>query len=562
MAIISLVFAVRKYLEKLISKRNRSFSEYAAITVLSILIAVIAKYPNRAIFTRPRPDLKDRTVPGWPILGNMPAALKKGGNTHYGMKERFDHYGGVFAISVPLRGWLIAINSPEHIEYIMKTNFNNYIKGYPIWASMKDFLPGGIFITDGDEWRFHRKTSVGVFNTKMYRRVTEEDFVLGAGTVCSIFDKYDQLGQPFDLHALFFKQTLDVFGKLTFGIEFNALNTEGPHEFGDAFDYLTSNLTSRSMNPFWEWTDYLVSGKVKKVRNAIATLDKYAYITIEKRRNEPEEEKEKRPKDLLDHFINHVDDDGTMLSDRQLRDVFVSYMFAGRDSTALALSWQFYSLLANPRILKNVLKELDIVLGGSEKYTYETMMNELPYLKAVFHETLRLYPPVPRNTKMAVNDDVLPDGTIVYKDDKIIYSTWSMGRTKSVWGVDAEDFVPERWLVEDEVSSPKHSTATASGRGVSPFGKFRMESMFKFNSFNCNPRLCLGQTFATLQAMVTTCMFLQNFDMSLVPGQPVPEAKVSVMLAMNRPLMVYAKRKHSRESHNHTTSLSTSYMQL
>ncbi|KAF9342997.1 hypothetical protein BGX26_006458, partial [Mortierella sp. AD094] len=120
------------------------------------------------------------------------------------------------------------------------------------------------------------------------------------------------------------------------------------------------------------------------------------------------------------------------------------------------------------------------------------------------------------------------------------------------------DFVPERWLVEDEVSSPTHPTATAGGRGVSPFGKFRMESLFKFNSFSCNPRLCLGQTFATLQAMVTTCMLLQNFDMTLVPGQPIPEPKVSVMLAMERPLMVYAKRKHSHELHNHTISSSTS----
>ncbi|KAF9353163.1 hypothetical protein BGX26_009074, partial [Mortierella sp. AD094] len=273
MAIIALASGVRQFLERHLSKRDRSPAEIAAIAVLGIVIVSIAKYPDRAMFTRARPDLKGKAVPGWPLLGNMPTALLKGGNTEPSMKRRFDQYGSVFAVSVPLRGWLIAINSPELIEYVLKTNFNNYIKRNAILTSMKDFLPGGIFVSDGDEWRFHRKTSVGVFNTKMYRRVTEEDFVSGARTVCSIFDKYDQLGQPFDLQALFFKQTLDAFGKLTFGIEFNALNTEGPHEFGDAFDYITSNLASRSMNPFWEWTDYLVSGKVKELRDANATLD-------------------------------------------------------------------------------------------------------------------------------------------------------------------------------------------------------------------------------------------------------------------------------------------------
>ncbi|KAF9342998.1 hypothetical protein BGX26_006459, partial [Mortierella sp. AD094] len=455
MAIIALASGVRQFLERHLSKGDRSPAEIAAIAVLGIVIAAIAKYPDRAMFTRARPDLKDKAVPGWPLLGNLPQGLLEKENQLYVIKSGFDYFGDVFSLTVPLRGRLIAINNPELIEHILKTNFNNYIKGEVFSKQVIDMLGGGIFVSDGDEWRFHRKTAVGVFTTKMYRQVTEGGFTSGARSLCSVFDKYEKLGQPMDLQALFLKQTLDVFGKLTFGIEFNALSTEGPHEFGDAFDFLLTNIDSRIMNPFWEWTDHFVPGKVRKIKSAIATLDKYAYIAIEKRKNEPEADKEKRPKDLLDHFINHVDEDENKLTDQQLRDVFVNFMlyvyrniaiFAGRDTTGYALSWEFYSLLANPHILKNVLKELDIVLAGSEKYTYETMMSELPYLKAVFHETLRLYPPVPRNIKEAVGDDVLPDGTIVYKDDKIIYSTWSMGRNTSVWGVDAEDFVPERWL--------------------------------------------------------------------------------------------------------------------
>ncbi|KAF9173809.1 cytochrome P450-dit2 [Mortierella sp. AD011] len=562
MAIIALASGARHFLERHLSKGDRSPTQIAVIAVLGIVIAAIAKYPDRAMFTRARPDLKDKTVPGWPLLGNLPEGLLEKRNQLYVIKSGFDQAGDVFSLTIPLRGRIIAINNPELIEYILKTNFNNFIKGETLTSQLIDILGSGIFVSDGDEWRLHRKTAVGVFTTKMYRQVTEGSFTLGARSLCSVLDKNERLGRPMDLQALFLKQTLDVFGKLTFGIEFNALNTEGPHEFENAFDFLLTNIDSRIMNPFWQWTDHLVPGKIRKIKSAIATLDKYAYVAIEKRKNESEADKEKRPKDLLDHFINHVDEDGNKLTDQQLRDVFVSFMLAGRDTTGYTLSWQFYSLLASPRILKNVLKELDSVLRGSEKYTYETMMNELPYLKAVFHETLRLYPAVPRNIKEVVNDDVLPDGTIVYKDDKIIFSTWSMGRNKSVWGVDAEDFVPERWLVEDEVSSPAHSTVTPSGHGVSPFGKFRMENMFKFNSFNCNPRLCLGQTFATLQAMVTTCMLLQNFDMTLVPGQPNPEPKPSAGLPMLRPLMVYASRKVAREPRESTTPLSASYIEV
>lgn len=136
--------------------------------------------------------------------------------------------------------------------------------------------------------------------------------------------------------------------------------------------------------------------------------------------------------------------------------------------------------------MKNLVREIDTVLQGSHAYTYETMMHELPYLKAVFHETLRLYPPVPKNVKMVVDDDVLPGGLRVYRGDVIGISSYCLGRNKNVWGEDAEQFVPERWLVDYGALPGEGVKANAS-----PFGKFKAESPYKFTSFNAGPRLCL-----------------------------------------------------------------------
>lgn len=189
-----------------------------------------------------------------------------------------------------------------------------------------------------------------------------------------------------------------------------------------------------------------------------------------------------------------------LVIERQTIDAFAffappSQIRAGRDTTAMTLSWMFYHVIAEKRIMKNVLKELDIVLGSNasinaskeeRQYTYETMMQDLPYLKAIFHETLRLYPPVPRNGKLALGDDVLPDGTLVEKGDRIGFSTYAMGRTRSVWGEDAEVFSPERWLIDVDVKDIQGQQGP-----VSPFGKFKMENQHKFHSFNSGPRLCL-----------------------------------------------------------------------
>ncbi|KAG0297638.1 hypothetical protein BGZ96_005515 [Linnemannia gamsii] len=369
MTILLLANGIKRFVERQMSKTPRSPLEIVALTSLALLVAAIAKYPNRAIFTRARPDLKEISVDGHPLFGNLLQALTSKENPLVGIQKAFQEMGDIYTITVPSQGRLFMVNHPMYIEHILKTNFNNYIKGAVFGDLLRDILGSGIFVSDQDAWRFHRKTAANIFTTKMYRQLTEGAFTDSTRDICSIFDRAESLGQPVDLQKLFLKMTMDVFGKLTFGIEFNALLTEGNTEFEDALDYLSANVDWRMINPLWPITDRLTPGKVGKVKKATGVLDKYAFSAVNKRREEAPVEREKRLRDLLDHFINHVREDGSVLSDLELRDVFVNFVIAGRDTTALTLTWQFYSLMANPRILKNVLKELDFVLQGSEIYT-------------------------------------------------------------------------------------------------------------------------------------------------------------------------------------------------
>ncbi|KFH68440.1 hypothetical protein MVEG_05255 [Podila verticillata NRRL 6337] len=530
-------------------RKKLSPFEYMIIASVALLAASIAKYPNRAVGTRSRPDLKGKKE--WPIIGNLITALSAKQVNLTKMQEAFDKYGNVYTFTVPFRGRFIMVNDPLSIEHVLKNNFNNYIKGRVFSHTFKDILGQGIFVSDQDAWRFHRKTAANIFTTRLYRQLVNGAFKDTARDLCQVLDRHDMSSTPVDLQQNFLKLTLDAFGKLTFGIQFNALLSEGPNEFGDAFDYLTSNIDGRVVNPFWFIADKLTPGKPRKLREAVAILEKYAARAVSQRRNETPGQAENRARDLLDHFIKYQDD-GAQLDDNFLKDVFANFMVAGRDTTALTLTWQFYSLLANPRVLKNLLHELEVVLQGSDEFTYEGILHELPYLKAVFHETLRLYPQVPRNAKESIDDDVLPDGTVVHAGDIVGFSNWCMGRSKAVWGEDAALFVPERWLVDEELGSAfssqtnhNHNKTGTTTTHVSPFGKFKMENQFKFNSFNsfnASPRLCLGQTFATLEAMVTTCILLQNFTFELLPGQK-PEPKGSATLPMAKPLMVMARRR-------------------
>ncbi|KAG0231979.1 hypothetical protein BGW41_001997 [Actinomortierella wolfii] len=533
------VVGLKKVLDRLMAKKHRSPLEYLTLTALAVLIGAIIKYPNRAIGTHARPDLKGER--GLPLVGNLIEFVRSGRDPLGHRLNYHRKFGPVATLTVPILGRFIFVNTPEHLQYILKDNFENYIKGDATRKRFLDLLGHGIFVVNGTQWKIHRKTASNIFTTRLYRDLVQGAFKATAADLADVMDRSAQRGTPIDLQNEFLKLTLDAFGRLTFGLDFQAIKTEGHNEFGDAYDYMTNHIESRGTNPFWDIQEFLSPKKRREIRNAIATIDRYAMKAIAARRAEKAEEGEARPRDLLDHFINYKYEDGSMLTDVELRDVFVNFMIAGRDTTAQTLSWMFYMLMIHPEVLAKLREEIEIFFpdGSSDNFKYETFAHEMPYAKAVFHETVRLYPAVPKNSKTVVADDVLPCGTVVHKGDIVAFSNYCMARDTDIWGPDAEVYRPERWLDTGSGFDPKEALRA----NKSPFGKFKNESTFKFANFNAGPRICLGQTFATLEAMVTAVYLLQRFDFKMAPNQPAPVPKPSVTMPMRDPFMVNVTRR-------------------
>jgi len=195
----------------------------------------------------------------------------------------------------------------------------------------------------------------------------------------------------------------------------------------------------------------------------------------------------------------------------------------------------YYEVMKCPAVEKNIWQEVD-QLG---KPTYEMLTKEMRYSTAVFMEALRLYPPVPRNLKTAVADDVLPNGTQVKAGDRIMFSTYAIGRNKAVWGPQAPEFLPERWFEDNNIEIEKGLLTNSTPSEDHVWAKVRKESQYKFSSFNAGPRICLGQTFATLEALTVINMISSRFQFKLVPGQGEPEPVPSLTLPMKNPLMVH-----------------------
>ena len=172
----------------------------------------------------------------------------------------------------------------------------------------------------------------------------------------------------------------------------------------------------------------------------------------------------------------------------------MSFVIAGRDTTASALSWVFWELTQHADVADRVVEEIDRVLQG-EKPTYDEVTNKMPYMQAVIKEAMRLHPPVPEDIKFAVKEDFLPDGTHIPAGIGIIYRIYAMNRLESLWP-NALSFDPDRWLSGDP--SP---------------------SAYKYPVFNAGPRLCLGMRLGLTEIAMLTAMVLQKYKIKASPGR-------------------------------------------
>lgn len=164
-----------------------------------------------------------------------------------------------------------------------------------------------------------------------------------------------------------------------------------------------------------------------------------------------------------------------------IRSELLSVLFAGRDTTAGFLSNIWFELSKRPDVWAELRKEVDDLRGDHP--TYE-QLKDMKYLRAVLNESLRLYPIVPINGRFPLEDTVLPVGggedekspIFVPKGHFVIWNMWVMHRRKDLFGEDAEEFKPERWLDRD--------------------GKTGLRTGWEYLPFHGGPRICLGRTFA------------------------------------------------------------------
>jgi cytochrome P450 len=392
------------------------------------------------------------------------------------MTRELPKYGDLVRCRVgPFQAYVVS--HPDHVEYVLRGNHRNFIKNKSGQKVLSEVLGQGLVTSEGDLWRRQRRLAQPAFQLDQIQKYS---------TVMVDFTKTMlagwRPGETRNVHADMMRLTLEIVAQTLF----TASVGDKAARVGAALDAVMKYWSG--IGAMFRWWKYLPTPGATRYRRAIRELDSIILETVAQRRaGDP------GPEDLLSRFLNARDEDGSRMSDKQLRDEMVTLLLAGHETTAVALTFCFYLLAQHPEADARVAAELDEVLAGALPTARD--IPRLRYTEWVVKETMRLYPPVPNVGREAVEDCEI-GGYHIPKGAQIAVVQWMTHRDKRWFGEDADQFRPDRWDNDLARRLPRCA----------------------YYPFVDGPRICIGMHFAMMEAVLILATVASRYRLELAPG--------------------------------------------
>lgn len=399
-------------------------------------------------------------------------------------------YGDVVQFPVPKPPSYL-VNDPEGVRSVLVANARNYGKSTIQYSALSLVTGEGLLSADTAEWKRQRPMVQPAFHRETLTSIVAHV----AAAAERIIDDWNALpeGSVIDIDGTIMNAALEVVGHALFGSDLSADADVLTNATLDALDVVIARARVPISPPAWVPTP----GN-RKLSNSVAALDGAVHSMLDARGIR------EMPQDMLDLLITGRDDEGNSLTETEIRDQIVTFIVAGHETVASALTWTFALLAENPEVMRALQAEADAVLGG--KAAQFADYQRLPYARAVIDETLRLYPPAWLITRNSLGDDVL-GGYEVPQGSLLIMSPWLLHRHPEVW-VNPDRFDPQRFI-----------DGAVDRSAFIPFG--------------AGPRQCIGRDFAYVEAVLLLSSLVAHFDLEYPAGRQRPPA---VPLVTMRPL--------------------------
>jgi cytochrome P450 len=417
------------------------------------------------------PAAKLRHVPFWNFIGPG-LKLRRGDFT--GMLEIANREGDAFCCDLAVQR-VVFLSAPELIESLLVKQHKDFHKD-PGFEALRYLLGNGL-LTSEEEFHLKQRRLIQPAFHKKRIDLYGESMVGYAQEMSARW----QDGATMDIHSEMMAVTLSIIAKTLFNADVSS-ETAKVAEALDTVIHYHERYFSQAAGRFFEMLPIESSRKMKR---SLATLDSIIYRFIEEHRRSGQDSG-----DLLDMLLQgKYEDDGTGMSDKQLRDECITLFLAGHETTAIAMSWTWYLLARHPEIEARLHEEIDRVLQGRPATAAD--VEHLEYTRRVFTESMRLYPPAFGFGRQAIRDTQLGPYKI-RKGDVIVVSSIITQQLDRYYE-HPQTFDPDRWLPERSESRHK----------------------FAYFPFGGGVRKCIGESFAWMEGILLLATFAQHWKMRL-----------------------------------------------
>jgi cytochrome P450 len=425
-------------------------------------------------------------LPGGLLLGSGPQAVAD----PLGLYTRAQRtLGDVVRLrGIPGISWYL-VTHPDGVEHVLKTRGRNYRKPDRFNHPVRMLAGNGILASEGETWLQNRRLMQPAFHRQRLAGLVSQ-MADAARAAAGRWDPIAAEGGTVDASEEMMRVTLRIVGTTLFSHDLGGAADTLGEPIRNSLHWVSRRLTLPFVAPYW-----VPTAENRRFAADRAVVHRTVDAMIAGRRQSGQE----RP-DLLQMLLDAQDaDTGARMDDMQVRHEALTLMLAGHETTAAALSWAWYLIAGHPQALQRMHQELDAVLGGRAPGMDD--LAKLPFTRAVFDETLRLYPTAWGQPRESIEEDEIGGYRIPAKSI-VMVCQWVTQRRPDLWDR-PDEFVPERFV--------------GAGPGTFP--------PFAYYPFGSGARQCIGSHFALMEAQVILATLAQRFDVELVPGQTVvPDA--------------------------------------
>lgn len=383
------------------------------------------------------------------------------------------------------RRTLYLFSHPDLAEEVLVKQSDRFVKVYdpqrPTGLAL--VLGNGLVTSSGEVWKRHRRIIQPIFHRSRMAAMADRMAQVGEQRLAAW---EHHAGRTIDIAAEMMQLALEVISQTMFSTSMTQHTDRISHALQVSIKHAFDSFSNPLFLPLW-----VPTARNREFHSVMQFMDGLMYGLLAERRHSRAQHD-----DLLDLLLQARDEEtGEGLSDQELRDETLTILAAGHETTANALAWTWYLLATHPEARARFHEEIDRVLRGRTPSADDLQL--LPYTRAVFDESLRLYPPAPAvqrkaATRTTIGGVSLPEGAFV------LVGTYNLHRHPAFWS-NPEQFLPERWLNGE-----------------------RLGSRYAYMPFGAGARTCVGLHFASVEGPLLLALIGRRYDLQLAQEKVEP----------------------------------------